>query len=45
MKPANFDLIQQAQVIALANRQRVLNREQEQRTIDNAVRDLLKELK
>jgi hypothetical protein len=45
MKELNSSLTQQAQLIALANRQRLLNREQDARIIKDAVRDALKQLK
>jgi hypothetical protein len=45
MKELNSSLTQQAQLIALANRQRLLNREQDARIIKDAVRDTLKQLK
>lgn len=45
MKELNSSLTQQAQLVALANRQRLLNREQDARIIKDAVRDTLKQLK
>lgn len=39
------NLTQRAQVIASANRQRLLNREQEERIITKAVRNVLKDIK
>lgn len=44
MEELNSSLTQQAQLIALANRQRLLNREQDARVIRDAVRDTLKQL-
>lgn len=42
---APTSLVQQAQLVAIANRQRLLNREQEERTVKKAVRNVLKEIK
>lgn len=41
--PSN--LTQRAQVVAIANRHRLLNREQEERVITKAVRNVLKDIK
>jgi hypothetical protein len=41
ISPSKQKLFEQAQLMALANRQRLLNREQDQRTITRAVNEVI----